>query len=38
LFGNAQICTSNDNDDMGGLDEFLKDHPTKDFEIFIKGN
>lgn len=38
LFGNTEICTSNDNDDMDELDEFIKDHPEKDYKIIVKGN
>lgn len=38
LFGESEICTSNDNDDMDDITEFIKSHPKKDFEIYEKWN
>lgn len=38
LFGNTQICTTNDSSDMEDYEEFIQDHPQKDYEIFVKGN
>ena len=38
LFGNSEICTSNDNSYMDDLDDFLQGHPEKDYEIFVKEN
>lgn len=38
LFGDSAVCTSNDNCDMEDLEEFMKDHPKKDYEVYMKGN
>lgn len=38
LFGDAMICTSNDNCDMDDYKEFIKSHPEKDYDIIVKGN
>lgn len=38
LFGNTEICTSNDNDDMDDYERFIQNHPKKDYEVFVKYN
>lgn len=38
LFGNAEICTSNDNSDMDDYGMFIDNHPEKDYKVFVKGN